>query len=54
MHTKILEFHGILRPEEFLDWLATVEKILDFKDIPENKRVPLVATRLYGRATARW
>ena len=51
MRTEIPEFHGSLRPEEFLDWLATVEEILDFKDVPENKRVPLVATRLRGRAT---
>ena len=52
MRTEIPEFLGSLRPEEFLDWLATVEEILDFKDVPENKRVPLVATRLRGRATA--
>ena len=54
MRTEILEFHGSLHPEEFLNWLATVEEILDFKDVPENKRVPLVATRLRGRATAWW
>ena len=51
MRTEIPEFHSSLRPEEFLDWLATVEEILDFKDVPENKQVPLVATRLRGRAT---
>ena len=34
MRTEILEFHGSLRPEDFLDWLATVEKILDFKGGP--------------------
>ena len=54
MRTEILEFHGSLQPEEFLDWLATVEEILEFKGVPENKRVPLVATRLWGRATAWW
>ena len=37
MRTKIPEFHGSLQPEEFLDWLATVEEILDFKGVPENK-----------------
>ena len=46
MRTEIPEFHGSLQPEEFLDWLATVEEILDFKDVPKNKRVPLIATRL--------
>ncbi|PKI79487.1 hypothetical protein CRG98_000118 [Punica granatum] len=36
------EFHSSLKPEEFLDWLATVEEILEFKGVPEDKRVPLV------------
>ncbi|EEF47875.1 conserved hypothetical protein [Ricinus communis] len=43
-----------LQAEEFLDWLAMVEEILDFKGVLEDKRVPLVATRLRGRATAWW
>ncbi|XP_026433502.1 uncharacterized protein LOC113330924 [Papaver somniferum] len=45
---------GVLAPEEFVDWLATVEEILDFKEVPENKKVGLVATRLRGRAGAWW
>ena len=40
----ILEFHKSLEPEEFLDWIGAVEEILDFKDIPDDKRVSLVAT----------
>ena len=54
MRIEIPEFHGSLQPEEFLDWLATVEEILDFKGVPEDKRVPLIATRLRGRAKAWW
>ena len=54
MQTEIPEFHGRLQAEEFLDWLAIVEEILEFKGVPENKRVPLVATRLRDRATAWW
>ena len=46
MRTEIPEFHGNLQVEEFLDWLATVEEIFEFKGVPENKRVSLVATRL--------
>ena len=45
---------GGLQPEEFLDWLATVEEVLDFKGVLENKRVPLVATRFRDRAMAWW
>ncbi|PKI45517.1 hypothetical protein CRG98_034035 [Punica granatum] len=51
MWTEILEFHGSLNPEEFLDWLATVKEILEFKGVPEDKRVSLVAIRLQDRAT---
>ena len=54
MRIEIPEFYDSLQPEEFLDWLATIEEILDFKDVPENKRVPLIATRLRGGATAWW
>ena len=48
MCTEIPEFHGSLQAEEFLDQLAIVEEIFEFKGVPENKRVSLVATRLRG------
>ena len=54
MHTEVPEFHGSLRPEEFLDWLCTFEEALDFKGVPDNMKVPLVATRLHGRVVAWW
>ena len=54
MRTEILKCYGSLQPEEFLDWLATVEEIINFKVVPEDKRVPLIAIRLRGRATAWW
>ena len=34
--------------------MATVEEILEFKGVPDDMRVQLVATRLRGRATAWW
>ncbi|PKI57205.1 hypothetical protein CRG98_022390 [Punica granatum] len=43
-----------LRPEKFLDWLATEEEVLEFKGFPDDKQVQLVATRLRGRVTAWW
>ena len=46
MRTEISKFYGNLHVEEFLDQLATVEKILEFNRVIEYKRVPLVATRL--------
>ena len=50
----IPEFQGGLTAEEFLDWVAAVEEILDFKEVPDSKRIPLVATRFRGRAVAWW
>jgi hypothetical protein len=32
MRIEIPEFHGVLQPEELLDWLATVEEVLEFKE----------------------
>ncbi|PKI53373.1 hypothetical protein CRG98_026252 [Punica granatum] len=54
IRTDIPEFQGGLQPKEFLNWLATVEEVLEFKGVPETKRVQLVATRLRGRVTAWW
>ena len=54
MKMEIPEFKGGMVAEEFLDWLSNVEEIFDFKEVPENRRVKLVATRLRGRALAWW
>lgn len=51
MHTGVLEFYGSLQAEEFLDWLCTIKEVLDFKEVPEDKKVLLVATRLLGKVT---
>ncbi|PKI77047.1 hypothetical protein CRG98_002550, partial [Punica granatum] len=54
IRTDILEFQGGLQPEEFLDWLATVEEVLEFNGVPGTKRVQLVATQLRGRVSTWW
>ena len=54
MRTEVPEFQGNLTPEEFLEWLGIVEEILEFKNVPDNTKVALVATRLRGRAAAWW
>lgn len=48
----IPEFHGGLQVDEFVDWINTVEEILEFKGVPDLRRVSLVTTRLRGRAQA--
>ncbi|KAI3448729.1 hypothetical protein Pfo_005394, partial [Paulownia fortunei] len=43
---EIPEFHGELQPSEFLYWLHKVEEILDFKEVLDHRRVPLITIRL--------
>ena len=52
--SDIPEFKGCLQLEEFLDWVAAVEEILEFKEVPQDKRVSLVANKFRGRAAAWW
>ncbi|GKD90770.1 hypothetical protein Tco_1366277 [Tanacetum coccineum] len=33
-------------PEGFIDWLIAVEEVFEFKEVPKNKRVSLIATKL--------
>ncbi|GKA99137.1 reverse transcriptase domain-containing protein [Tanacetum coccineum] len=55
MRVNIPDFAGdTLSPEGFIDWLVAVEEVFEFKEVPENKRVSLIATKLRGRASAWW
>jgi len=36
---EVPEFEGKLDPEEFLDWLHTVERVFEYKDISDDKKV---------------
>ena len=54
MRTEIPEFHGSLQPEELLDWLATVEEILDFKNVPDDKQTKLTRVRLGKSKITSW
>lgn len=54
IYIDILEFHGNLQLKEFLDWIANMDDILNFKEVLEDCRVELVATRFRGCASAWW
>ena len=47
-------FHGSTIAEDLLDWFVTVEEILEFKNIPRDQCVPLIAIRFRDRAAAWW
>jgi len=51
---EISEFEGRLDPDEFLEWLQTVERIFDYKEISDGKKVKLVALRLCKYASLWW
>jgi len=51
---EVPEFEGKLGLEEFLDWLHTVERVFEYKDIPDDKKVKLVALRLRKYASLWW
>lgn len=51
---EIPEFHGNQVAEELLDWIATVEEILEFKKVPLEHCVTVLAMRFRNRATACW
>jgi hypothetical protein len=42
----ILEFQGDLQPKEFMDQVAAVRDVLNFKEVLEDRRVSLVASKL--------
>ena len=48
------EFNGSNVPEELLDWIVTVEEILEFTEIPLDHCVPIIAIRFRDRPAAWW
>jgi hypothetical protein len=54
MKMDLPNFNVQLQIEGFLDWLAVVERFFDYMEIPEDKKVKLVAYRLMGGASAWW
>ena len=47
-------FNDNLNIEDFIDWIANIDKFFDYMGVPEEKRVRLVACRLKGGAFAWW
>ncbi|GKB86691.1 reverse transcriptase domain-containing protein [Tanacetum coccineum] len=54
IRTEIPEFEGRLCPDNFLDWLRTVDRIFDLRDTPDPIKVKLVAIRLKKSASLWW
>ena len=54
MKVDIPEFEGKMQPDDFIDWLTTVERIFYFKDVLENCKVKVVAIKLRKHASIWW
>lgn len=50
----ILEFEGRAQPDDFIDWLHTVERIFEYKGVPDNCKVKIVAIKLKKHASTWW
>ncbi|KAF8404823.1 hypothetical protein HHK36_009712 [Tetracentron sinense] len=52
LHVKvdIPEFTGEEQPEEVLNWLNEFERVFEYLELPDNKKVKLVAIKLRGYA----
>jgi len=51
---ELPEFERKLDPDEFLDWLYTIERIFEYKEIPAESKVKLVALKLRKYASIWW
>lgn len=50
----IPEFEKKINVEELSDWLHTVDRGFEYKDVPENRNVKLVAIKLKRHASIWW
>ncbi|KAK0598709.1 hypothetical protein LWI29_037260 [Acer saccharum] len=51
---KIPEFEGKMQPDEFIEWLNTVDRIFEYQEVPEHRKVKLVAIKLRKHASFWW
>jgi len=51
---EISEFEGQVNPDEFIDWMNTMERVFEYKDVLNGKKVRLVALKLRKYASNWW
>ena len=51
MKIDLPEFDGKSHPDEFIDWLHTVERVFDVKPLIDDQKVKLVALKLRKHAS---
>ncbi|VFQ83161.1 unnamed protein product [Cuscuta campestris] len=51
---EIPTFDGKDDPNDFIEWLETIERVFDYTEVPEDKKVKLVALKFRGYASTWW
>ena len=51
---KRQEFEGRLDPDDFLEWIQTVERVFEYKEVPDEQKVKVIALKLRKYASLWW
>jgi len=47
-------FEGKIQPDEFVDWLQNVERVFEYKEVPEEQKVKIVVVKLKKHTLIWW
>jgi Retrotransposon gag protein len=47
-------YNGRIQPDEFIDWLNTVERVFEYHDVLEEEKVKIIAIKLKKHAYIWW
>ncbi|KAF7133516.1 hypothetical protein RHSIM_Rhsim09G0097900 [Rhododendron simsii] len=50
IQVHVLDFEGNLDPEQYCDWIASLEEFFEWKNLTKQRKVQFVATKLKGHA----
>ena len=50
----ILDFEGKLQPDEVVEWLQIVERVFEYKEVPEEQKVKIIVVKLKKYALIWW
>lgn len=54
IQVHVSDFEGKLDPDQYCDWIASLEAFFEWKNLTEERKVQFVATKLKGHALVWW